>query len=71
MRTVEKKMRGLEDKMKEISQNPEEKSQKMEIMRGRIGELHVDDKSSRRSWEGDGGKEIFKEVIMRLPFLTV
>lgn len=55
MRTVEKKMRGLEDKMKEISQNPEEKSKKMEIMRGRVGELHVDDKSSRRSWERDGG----------------
>lgn len=43
----------------------------MEIMRGRIGELYVDDKSFRRSWEGDGGKEIFKEVIMRFFFLIV
>lgn len=53
---VENKMRELEDKVKEIPQNPEENYKEMEILRGRIRKLHVNDKSSR-SGERDGGEK--------------
>lgn len=39
-------MRDLEDKMKETSQNPEEKYKELEILRGRIGELEERSRSS-------------------------
>ena len=49
-------MRELEDKVKEISQNPEEKYKEMEILRGRIRGLYVNGKSSSRGGR-DGGEK--------------
>ena len=69
MVTIEKyrnKMREWKDKMEEVSQNLKDNYKEMEIMRGRVGELHGNAKSSRRM----GGKRWKREVIKRLLFLT-